>query len=182
MGRIRLEELSDSLKEYLNGLGLTEAQVQELVELWIDEKIGDLNDLLTNNKSNLVSALNELFQSGNNAKQELVAALVAKGLSATTNMSFNDLISLINNLVKNNGTAAASDVLSGKTFINSTGNTITGSMVNQGSKTFTPSASKQTGAAGYYSKITVNTDSNLKAENIVSGVTIFGVTGKGYLA
>ena len=75
------------------------------------------------------------------------------------------------------GTAVASNVLSGKTFINSTGQTITGTMTNRGSKTFTPSASKQTGAAGYYSGITVNTDSNLVAENIVSGVSIFGVTG-----
>lgn len=32
MGRIRLEELSDSLKEYLNGLGLTEEQVQGLIK------------------------------------------------------------------------------------------------------------------------------------------------------
>ena len=50
-------------------------------------------------------------------------------------------------------------------------------MTNQGAKTFTPSASKQTGAAGYYSGITVNTDSNLVAANIVSGKKIFGVTG-----
>ena len=75
------------------------------------------------------------------------------------------------------GTAVAGDVLSGKTFINSTGKTVTGTMANQGAKTFTPSASKQTGAAGYYSSVTCNGDANLVAANIVSGKKIFGVTG-----
>lgn len=31
-GRINLSNLSDSLKEHLNGLGLTEEQVNELIE------------------------------------------------------------------------------------------------------------------------------------------------------
>ena len=75
------------------------------------------------------------------------------------------------------GTAVASDVLASKTFINSTGNLVTGSMTNQGSKTITPKSTKQTLAAGYYSGITINGDTKLKAANIVEGVTIFGVTG-----
>ena len=47
-------------------------------------------------------------------------------------------------------------------------------------KTVTPSTSQQniTPSSGkVLSKVTVNTDSNLKAENIKNGVTIFGVTG-----
>ena len=47
-------------------------------------------------------------------------------------------------------------------------------------KTVTPSASQQniTPSSGkVLSKVTVNTDTNLKAENIKNGVTIFGVTG-----
>ena len=43
MAKITIEELSGSLKEYLNGLGLTEAQVQELIDKFEDEKIGDIS-------------------------------------------------------------------------------------------------------------------------------------------
>lgn len=75
------------------------------------------------------------------------------------------------------GTAVAGNVLSGKTFINSTGSTITGTMTNQGAKTFTPSASKQTSAAGYYSSVTCNAVANLTAANIKQGVVVGGVTG-----
>ena len=38
MAKITIEELSGSLKEYLNGLGLTEAQLQELIDRFEDEK------------------------------------------------------------------------------------------------------------------------------------------------
>ena len=125
----------------------------------------------------IVGAINEVFQSGNSAKQGLVDALVAKGQSCSTSDTWSTLISKISNLIKPSGTAIASNVLSGKTFINSTGNVLTGTMTNQGSKTVTPKSTAQTLSAGYYSGITINGNSNLKAANIVSGVTIFGVTG-----
>ena len=229
MSKITLDNLSDNLKEYLEGLGLTEEQVRGVVvniignlddlntndktnvirainELnsHIDENtnnitsmeeniteiegeintiqnnIGVLDNLTTTNKSNLVEAINELFQSGNNAKQELVAALVAKGLGATTDMSFNELMGMLNGLtlgVIPTGTAVASDVLSGKTFINSTGQTLTGNIVSRGSKTITPGTSNQTLDAGYYSGVTISGDSDLKSANIIYGKTIFGVSG-----
>ena len=214
MSKITIEELSYSLKEYLNGLGLTEAQVQELIDRFEDEKIGDISQLstqekgslvgainevkdsidnkdlsayqtkesdtlLTNNK-NIVDAINEVFQSGNSAKQELVAALVAKGLEATTDMSFEELIESINNIqtgVVPAGDAVSSNVLSGKTFINNTGKLLTGTMTNQGSKTITPNAKSQTLPAGYYSGITINGDIALMSQYIKSGVRIFNVTG-----
>ena len=211
MAKITIEELSYSLKDYLNGLGLTEAQVQGLIDKFEAEKIGDINDLETTNKTivgainevknsignqdlsayqtvedndllttnkTIVEAINEVFQSGNSAKQELVAALVAKGLQATTDMSFNELISNINNgLVLPSGNAVAANVLSGKTFINNTGSVITGTMTNNGSKTITPSISNQSFGAGYYSSVKVSGDSDLIASNIKSGVTIFGIKG-----
>lgn len=52
------------------------------------------------------------------------------------------------------GTALVGDVLSGKTIGTEDG-LITGNMPNRGSRTFTPSGSAQTGAAGYYSSISV---------------------------
>ena len=60
MAKITIEELSESLKEYLNGLGLTEAQVQELIDKFEDEKIGDISQLSTEEKGSLVGAINEI--------------------------------------------------------------------------------------------------------------------------
>lgn len=53
--------------------------------------IGDLSQLQTENKNDLVSAINEVFQSGNNAKQGLVDALVVKGIEASTSESWESL-------------------------------------------------------------------------------------------
>lgn len=103
MAKITIEELSDSLKEYLNGLGLTEAQVQELIDSFEEEKVGELTNLNTTNKENLVAAINEVFQSGNNVKQNLVDALIAKGVSCSTSDSFSKLISLIYGLTHGEG-------------------------------------------------------------------------------
>ena len=81
MGRIRLEDLSDSLKEYLNGLGLTEVQVQELIDNMQEEVIGSKEELATNDKSSIVAAINELFQNANNGKQ-LIADAIGSPLSS----------------------------------------------------------------------------------------------------
>ena len=56
MAKITIEELSDSLKEYLSGLGLTEEQVNSLVQ----NKLGDLSNLETVNKDNIVNSVNEV--------------------------------------------------------------------------------------------------------------------------
>lgn len=75
---------------------------------------------------------------------------------ARKNNTITDLSNGASGMVKPAGTAIASDVLSGRTFINYTGNTITGTMTHQGSKTITPTINTQTFPAGYYSGITVN--------------------------
>lgn len=75
-------------------------------------------------------------------------------------------------------TATASDILSGKTaYVN--GQKITGSITSKGAQEYTPSTSDQTITANQYlSGIqTIKGDANLLAENIKSGVTIFGVVG-----
>lgn len=96
---------------------------------------------------------------------------------ATLENEIDNLTSELAGKVTPAGDAVAENVLSSKTFINSTGQLVTGTMVNRESKTFTPSASKQTAAAGYYSSITCNAVSNLSAGNIKSGVVVGGVTG-----
>ncbi len=85
------------------------------------------------------------------------------------------------------GNATAADVVKGKTFTSEAGLLVTGTYEPTAtestlqSKTVTPSAAEQTITPddGYdgLSKVTVSGDSNLVAENIKAGVSIFGVDG-----
>ena len=75
-------------------------------------------------------------------------------------------------------TATASDILSGKTaYIN--GTKITGQISGKSAETYTPTTSDQTIASGQYlsGAQTVKGDTNLQAQYIASGVSIFGVEG-----
>ena len=76
------------------------------------------------------------------------------------------------------GTAAAEDVLSGKTFASSSGIQVTGTMPSNGAVTLTPGTGKQTIAAGYHNGAGYCAgDANLVADNIKRGTSIFGVAG-----
>lgn len=75
---------------------------------------------------------------------------------------------------------AAGDLRSGKQLIGADGSIVTGTMPEVAGKTITPGTTAQTAvAAGRYvtGDVVVAGDSNLKAENIAEGATIFGVTG-----
>lgn len=77
-------------------------------------------------------------------------------------------------------TATAADVLASKKIILSDGTPATGTIQTKDGYKITPGTSDQTAISlGYYAKgdITVAGDSNLKASNIKSGVSIFGVAG-----
>ena len=106
-GRINYSNLSDSLKEQLNGLGLTEEQVNELIENALVDKVGELNGLMTEEKGDLVGAINELFQSANNGK-ELIANAIGEPVSADDTFSamsndINSLLSTFKTNMMNNG-------------------------------------------------------------------------------
>lgn len=79
----------------------------------------------------------------------------------------------------NFGDATVADVLSGKTFTSSAGLNATGSIPSKTAATYTPGTSDQTIASGQYlsGTQTIKGDANLVAENIKSGVPIFGVEG-----
>lgn len=74
--------------------------------------------------------------------------------------------------------ASASDILNGKTAYVG-GSKITGNIQSKAAATYTPTTSDQTIASGQYlsGAQTVKGDSNLQAQYIANGVTIFGVTG-----
>ncbi|MNW45605.1 Phage tail fiber repeat protein [compost metagenome] len=122
-------------------------------------------------------AVGMAFQAGNERKAELVAALVAKGIAATTSETWAQLIDKVTALVKATGNATAAQLLSGATASNASG-PITGAMPNQGAKVITPSTVNQTIVAGYHNGSGyVAGDADLIAANIRSGVNIFGVLG-----
>jgi hypothetical protein len=79
--------------------------------------------------------------------------------------------------VKPAGTAVVTDLLAGKTAINSTGQLITGTMPNNTAKIWTPNTADQAVTAGYYSASTVKGDANLLSLNILQNKTLFGVAG-----
>jgi hypothetical protein len=146
-------------------------------------------DVTFNNNINYIGIKPEgTIQSESNNNEEvyktsIISILQSAGVSASTDETLGELIAKIDTAldsrVKPAGTAVAGNVLSGKTFINSTGQTITGTMTNRGgAQTVTPGTSNKTLYSGYYSgNITVQGDSDLIASNIKSGVNIFGVTG-----
>lgn len=63
----------------------------------ISDIIGDTSQLQTNGKS-IVEAMNEVFQCGNDAKKELVDALVAKGVSASTDNTWKEVTNSVKDL------------------------------------------------------------------------------------
>lgn len=82
------------------------------------------------------------------------------------------------NLDTSDANALATDLLTGKTaYVN--GGKITGTAPAKEATTITPTTSDQTVAAGTHltGLLTIKGDSNLLAENIKQGVTIFGIEG-----
>ena len=84
---------------------------------------GSLSNLKTSTKNDLVSAINEVFQSGNDAKSGLVAALVAGGISAATSESFSSLNSKVKSGLTSKRTRKTGTTRSNPTnnFLNITG-------------------------------------------------------------
>lgn len=77
------------------------------------------------------SRADSAFQLGNERKAEVVAALVAKGISASTSESWDSLITKLNSIVKATGNASAAQLLNGYTASNANGS-ITGGCLTVG--------------------------------------------------
>ncbi len=107
------------------------------------------------------------------------AATYSPSTSAQT-ISTGQYLSGDQTIAATTGTAAAADVLSGKTFNSANGIGLTGTISSKAAASYTPGTSDQTIAAGQYLSgvQTVKGDANLLTNNIKSGVSIFGVSGK----
>ena len=104
MSKITLDNLSDNLKAYLEGLGLTEEQVLNLInENGLNEEelkamLKDsmsINELNTNSKT-IIGAINELFQDVDNGKN-LIATSIGNPL-ITGNSTFNAMSEAIEDI------------------------------------------------------------------------------------
>lgn len=127
MGKITINELSNSLIDH------------------IDSKQDATNNSLETNNKTVVGAINELFSNISNKedtalRDSLASILEEEGVNVTEEDDMASLISKVEGefTEKNNeinsrvipaGDAVAEDVVSGKTFINSTGQLVTGSYI-----------------------------------------------------
>lgn len=147
--------------------------------VYTDQKTGDLSNLSTSNKTNLVNAINELFQHGVDIKSMLVAQLNAMNRPATTNESLDDLLAKITDISKD-ANATPAQVLSPNTFYQG-GQKRAGTMPNRGNvnQTLTSQNQSYTVPGGYHGGSgTVRANiSNLSAGNIRSGANVGGVSG-----
>ena len=92
------------IKEYINNFsGNAECDVtKEYVDnqdTKINDKIGNLPNLKTNDKSNIVNAINELFQDVDNGKDLIASAITDKGVDTSKYDTFetmaNNILSII---------------------------------------------------------------------------------------
>lgn len=148
----------------------------------MEQKADKTDNRLNTTNKDLALAINETFQYANNGKTALRTALSNKGVTVSLEDTFTLLASKITaQMCKFGGTTVVTDVLSGKTFINNSGEILTGTMANQGavSQALTTQGGQYTIQEGYHNgsgKITANI-SNLVAGNIKKGVNAGGVIG-----
>ena len=132
---------------------------------------------------NVQGAIDQLFTSVSNGKSQIASAITGMGVSTSANDSFAQMATNIGNIETGHDTsqvtATAATVRSGYKFVNSSGQLITGTIPSKGAQTYTPKTVSQTISSGQYlsGNQTIQGDENLKASNIKSGVSIFGVSG-----
>lgn len=132
---------------------------------------------------NVQGAIDQLFTSVSNGKSQIASAITDMGVSTSANDSFAQMATNIGNIETgydtSQVTATAATVRSGYKFVNSSGQLITGTIPSKGAQTYTPKTVSQTISSGQYlsGNQTIQGDENLKASNIKSGVSIFGVSG-----
>lgn len=111
-------------------------------------------------------------------KANIVTTLSNLGITVPSGAKLSDLPTQVNKLSTSDATAAAADVLSGKTaYVNNA--KITGTIPSKAAETITPGGADQTIPSGRYlsGAQLIKGDANLIAENIKKDVSIFGVVG-----
>ena len=94
----------------------------------LNERIGNLNNLSTENKDNIVVAINEIVQDIDDGKTLVANAITNKGIHTSSNSTYEELAYNIDHIVTSSGAelvkgvdSTQADVLEGKKFINDMG-------------------------------------------------------------
>lgn len=123
----------------------------------------------------------QILQGGGGALKPKSKNLLPENVKAGQTIQIlqgNKIIQSVQGTFTSDGTAVASNILNGKTaYVN--GQKIIGTIPSKSAATYTPKTSNQTIAAEQYlsGAQTIKGDENLVAANILSGKSIFGVTG-----
>ena len=152
--------------------------------------VGDVTTLKTTEKSNLVKAVNECFQSASDGKSAIANAITGAGVSTNASATFATMATNIGTVATNKynagvsatkvGTATASEVLTGYTFTNSSSVGASGSMKNNGAVSQSLNAGgSYTIPAGYHNgsgKVTANSLASQTAGTATAGQILSGQT------
>jgi hypothetical protein len=139
-------------------------------------QLGTLSSLQTTNKSDVVAAINELFQSASNGKSTVAAAITGMGQAASGSDTYAQLATKIS-AISSDATADTGHVLAGYTFYGA-GVKKTGGMTNRGATNLTPSGTGTVAIpAGYHNGSGVVAQVSVPAGNVLTGTTIAGVAG-----
>lgn len=194
-GRITENELSDKLIERLDTMenNISNSVSPSHRHKWSDiDSITDsstsakgvvqLNDTINSTSTTQAATANAVkkaydkaeaaFQSASDGKSKIATAITGKGITTSSTVSFDTMAANIDNIPTPSGTALASDVLSGKTFSNSTGTDISGTMRNNGNadNSILNGVLKEGYTEGGHIL-------NLVHTNIKNGVNIAGIVG-----
>lgn len=83
----------------------------------LSTSVGTLSSLKTSAKGNLVAAINEVFQLGNNARSRLAAALIAKGCKTiTASSSLEDVLGTLETSIINMGEGWSVEAVPGASY------------------------------------------------------------------
>ena len=171
--------LKQKLVNSLNKLGF---------DVSMDDDISTLFDIINNIKLGQGNATpNDVLEGKtfSNDTGELLTGIIPIKSNSDININLSKMEQTLEtgyyggniNIPTSTGTAVSGNVLTGKTFMNSTGDLITGSMVNNGTKSITPKNTAQNLSSGYYQQVSISGDSDLTSSNILYGKSIFGVSG-----
>lgn len=185
------EAVDTAVMEAVEGVTVPDASLTE-------KGIVQLSNATNGTRENVAAtekAVGQAFQAGNERKAEVVAALVAIGIPASTSETWAQLIPKIAAVIRATGNATAADILAGKVASNASG-PVTGTMPHlTGIRTATGTAKWGDGALAVYpekgyqkggsgdGEIKVTTaqlqgaEPNLNSAYILSGRPIFGVPG-----
>ncbi|MEK3910989.1 hypothetical protein [Paenibacillus sp. FSL H7-0331] len=159
----------------IDGSQIEDGSIKD-IKLHSENKIGKLTNLLTTNKTSVVSAINELFQSGSEFKGDVAAAITAKGRPTAANDPKQIFINNINSITTATGNAIAANVLAGKTFSNASGNQV-GTMPKI-PYVWTPRSDTRVDLpAGYYDGTTYIQRVNIDFAKVLGGYEILEGTG-----